>query len=119
MPITWEQESDNLIVARVDGEVGQSETVDFQDEVTPAIQAQGAMKLLFILDNFEGWAIDEGWEDSNFMDENDPFMKRIAIVGDEKWRDEALMFTLAGLRPVNIQYFIPEQEEAARAWLTE
>ena len=45
---------------------------------------------------------------------------RIAIVGDERWRSEALMFAGADLRRAPVEYFAGSSSEdgAARAWLT-
>ena len=119
MPITWEQETDKLIVARVNGKLANSEHRVFQEAVAPILQVQGDIRLLVVLDNFKGWEAGEEWGDMSFMDANDQHLVRFAIVGDEKWRDQTLMFTLAGLRPVNIHYFSLDQEAAARKWLAE
>ena len=118
MPIKWEQESTETLVARISGKLFRSEMQACQAAMTPIIQAHGNMRLLVILENFEGWAASHGWEDTSFADENDDYLSRFAFVGDEKWRDQALMFALAGLRPVEIQYFSSDQETAARKWLT-
>lgn len=117
MPITWEQESAGTLTARVSGKLTQSEMQACQTAITPIIQAHGKMCLLIVLEKFEGWAASRGWEDTSFADANDDYLSRLAFVGDEKWRDQALMFALAGLRPVEIQYFTSDQEAAARKWL--
>jgi hypothetical protein len=119
MPVNWEHESADLLVARINGELLKAELGEFQLAVAPIIQASGNMQLLVILEDFEGWEVGKGWEDTGFTDANDEYLSRFAIVGDEKWRDEVLMFSLAGLRPVGIQYFSSGEEAAARAWLTE
>ncbi len=113
------QESDEIIVARVDEKLTQSELREFQTAVAPIIQVQGNMRFLVVLDNFKGWEADEGWEDMSFMDANDQYLARFAIVGDQKWRDQILLFTLAGLRSVDIHYFSLDQEQEARMWLAE
>ncbi len=118
MPITWKQEPDDTLVARITGKLALPEIEEFQTAVEPIIRASGNIKFLAILDGFQGWAKGEGWENTDFADANDQFLSRFAIVGDEKWRDDALMFSLAGLRPVDIQYFPSGDEVAARAWLT-
>jgi hypothetical protein len=119
MTVKWEHESEHLLVARLRGKLAKLDIEDFQVDVAPILQASGNMKFLVILEDFEGWEAGKGWEDTSFADANDQFLSRFAIVGDEKWRDKALMFSLAGLRPVDIQYFTSENEAAARAWLTE
>ena len=117
MSLKWEHDSADLLVARVTGQLARSDIAEFQVAVEPIIQASGNMQFLVILEDFEGWEAGKGWEDTGFADANDQFLSRFAIVGDEIWRDKVLMFSLAGLRPVDIQYFSLDNEAAARAWL--
>lgn len=117
MPIKWKSESEHLLVARVNGKLATPEFEEFQGVVEPLLQASGNFKLLVILEGFEGWEAGEGWEDTSFAEANDQFLSRFAIIGGEEWRDKVLMFSLAGLRPVDIQYFSLDNEAAARAWL--
>jgi len=119
MPVKWEHEPSDLLVARINGKLAEAEIGEFQADVEPIIHASGNIKLLVILEDFEGWEVGKDWEDTGFDDANDQFLIRFAIVGDEKWRDKALMFSLAGLRPVDIRYFSSGEEVAARAWLAE
>ncbi len=119
MPITWEHESEHLLVAAVSGRMVTTDIGEFQKAVEPIVQASGHIQFLVILDNFEGWESGEGWEDTSFADANDQYLARFAIVGDEKWRDQILMFSLAGMRPVEIEYFAADKEAAARAWLAD
>lgn len=119
MPVKWEHESEHLLAARINGKLAKREIEEFQVAVEPILQASGNIKFLVILEDFEGWEGGKGWEDTGFADANDQFLSRFAIVGDEMWRDKALMFSLAGLRPVDIQYFSSDNEAAARAWLAE
>ena len=44
-------------------------------------------------------------------------MDKIAIVGDQKWEDMALLFTGKGIRRVPIEYFPPADLVKARTWL--
>jgi len=39
------------------------------------------------------------------------------IVGDEKWRDDALAFTAKGFRPTAIEFFPESRLGEARKWL--
>ena len=119
MSVNWEHESEHLLLARISGKLAKHEIEDFQVAVEPILQASGNVKFLVMLEDFEGWEAGKGWEDTSFADANDQFLSRFAIVGDERWRDKALMFSMAGLRPVEIQYFSSENEAAARAWLAE
>ncbi len=71
-----------------------------------------------ILEKFTGWEKAKGWEDNSFADRNDRYIEKMAIVGDSQWRDLVYAFTLKGLRPVPIEYFEANAEEAARQWLS-
>jgi hypothetical protein len=42
---------------------------------------------------------------------------RLAIVGDLRWRDKAVLFFLNAVGRFQIDYFKPEHEPLARAWL--
>lgn len=117
MAAQLEQESPHLVVARIQGKLSQSDLHTFQTEAAPLFKASGDMRFLVVLEDFAGWETGRGWEDASFAEENDQYLSKFAIVGEEEWRDKVLMFTLAGLRPVDIRYF--NDESAARAWLAE
>jgi hypothetical protein len=42
----------------------------------------------------------------------------MAIVGDEKWRDDALAFTAKGFRPTAIEFFPASRLNEAHTWLS-
>jgi hypothetical protein len=44
-------------------------------------------------------------------------VRRLALVGDLRWRDTVLLFFLSAVAKFQIEYFKPEQEDFARAWL--
>ena len=119
MPIDSRIENDNWIVFTVTGQLGKVEYDAILKDVESKIQEIGEIKLLVLLENFTGWEPAPGWEDTSFSERNDQFIKKYAIVGDAKWRDLVTVFTLKGLRPVPIQYFLPEQLAEARQWLAE
>lgn len=117
MPIACQFDKGNLAVLRVSGELGIDEYQKAQADLEAALKRLGSGRGLIILEDFTGWERAEGWEDVSFVERNDPFIKKLAIVGDEKWRDMAYTFTLKGLRPVPIEFFT--DESAARQWLDE
>jgi hypothetical protein len=99
------------------GKLGKEEFEKAQANCETAISKLGHIKILIIVKDFAGWEKTEGWEDTSFLERNDPYIKKMAIVGEEKWRDMAYLFTLKGLRPLPIEYFSEDQEDAARQWL--
>ena len=117
MAIEWQLEEGNVFVIRISGQMDRDELEEVQINCEAAIKKLGHVKILNILKDFAGWKKGQDWEDTSFSERNDPYIKKMAIVGDEKYRDMAYLFTLKGLRPVPIEYFADGQEDAARQWL--
>jgi len=117
MPVKWNLDSDNLVVFYVSGKLGKAEYLQIQSEIESVIKQIGQIRILVLLNDFDGWETASGWEDTSFVDRNDPYIKKFAIVGDQQWRGLVSAFTLQGLRPVPIEYFTEDKEAVARQWL--
>lgn len=116
MAIEWEIETDDLAIFHVSGKLGKDEYVKAQLEIGKTAKTAGKMKILIMLENFQGWQAEKGWGDTS-TEVVDQHITKMAIVGDEKWRDLVVTFTLKGLRPVSIEYFDSVNLDAARQWL--
>ena len=53
------------------------------------------------------------------MSKHSKEIEKIAIVGEEMWKDQAYAFTGKGFRPTAIEYFSPSERDQAVAWLEE
>jgi hypothetical protein len=113
--IEWKTEKDDLLVFRVSGKLSISEMGQAQSETDPILSAANNWKVMVVLSVFEGWSKEPGWENTSLIDETDKNVERMALVGPIEWRDQVEMFTLKGMRPLEIEYFTSEDE--ARAWL--
>lgn len=116
MTIEWEIENDDLAIFHVSGQLGKDEYVKIQSEIGAIAKEAGSIKILVLLDNFDGWQAEKGWGDTS-TEAVDPYITKMAIVGNEKWRDLVNAFTLKGLRPVSIEYFDSTKQDIARQWL--
>lgn len=119
MPIKMEIENNNRINFIVSGQLGKDEYDHMLVEIESIIRKVGEIYIFVSLENFSGWEANKGWEENSISERLDPFIKKFAIVGDEEWRDLVTVFTLKGLRPVPIEYFLPDQIIQAQQWLTE
>lgn len=117
MPINFELENTDIAVFRISGKLRLDEFQAAQRKCEEIIKNIGHVKILAITKNFEGWEKAEGWGDWSFADKNDPYIKKIAIVGEEQWRDLVYIFSGKGFRPVAIEYFESGKEKNARTWL--
>jgi hypothetical protein len=109
--------SDRVLTWRVSGQLKQSEFAAAQKQAAEIIQQQGKVRFLVLVENFTGIDQAGDWGDVSFPASHDPFIEKIAIVGDQKWENVALLFTGKGVRRVSIEYFPPADLEKARAWL--
>ena len=116
MPVSWERESDRLVICRIRGQLTLAEWKELNEGEDLPGQDRN-QRALVLLEDFKGWDRSEGWGDLDFVEENDKRLDRIAFIGPENWREPMEVFMLKGLRPVDIRYFPPEDESLARAWL--
>ncbi|MGR9036300.1 MAG: STAS/SEC14 domain-containing protein [Gammaproteobacteria bacterium] len=74
-------------------------------------------RLLVVTSNFEGWEKNDGWDDVGFLMDYGDAVAKIAIVGDERWKEQAFMFSGKGLRATEIEFFPPSQSKEAELWI--
>jgi hypothetical protein len=115
MPMEMRVEGQRLLVVRINGILRQAEFEECQRAAAEVIRAVGKVAALIVLDGFQGWEHRDEWGDMSFLFEHDNDIEKIAVVGQEKWREEVLMFTGAGLRHSSVRYF--NDSDSARAWL--
>ena len=109
----------NIYLVEVSKVLGINELRSMQKKCEEIIQKIGHIKILIVISDFVGWEKADGWEDNSFSERNDASIDKIAIVGDEKWQDLAYVFTVKGLRPVEIEFFEESKIASATQWLNE
>jgi hypothetical protein len=82
-----------------------------------AIEREGKVDALVILEAFEGWERRGDWGDVSFMMEQGQHIEKMAIVGDEKWHDDVVAFTAKGFRATAVEFFTPPRLHEALTWL--
>lgn len=117
MPFTIVDGTGPIINVKISGEIDKTEVTQIQAAALGAIQRCGKIRALFILDNFRGWKRDGNWGDISFMTQHDQEIFKIAVVGDEQWRDLVCAFLAKGFRAAAVEYFVPTDLPKARAWL--
>ena len=117
MPIAMHHEGDDTYRLDISGVLGGAEFRQCEAELARELERGGSAKLLCVLNQFEGWDPHSDWNQFGFYVRHGGAITRIAIVGDERWRDLTMMFASADLRRAPVEFF-PERDLArARAWL--
>ncbi len=119
MPIDLQHEGGNILRIELRGTMRQAEFARCQEQVLHEVSRVGPVRLLFTLDGFDGWDSQDNWHDLGFFVRHGDAIERIAIVGDERWRDLALMFAAADLRKAPVEFFSTQDLVNARSWLTQ
>ena len=117
MPVEVVDASGALLQAKVRGTLKRAEYDRMLQLAREIIMREGTMRVLVLLDGFEGWERHRDWGDVSFAIGEGRNIERMAIVGDEKWRDETLAFTAAGFRPTAIEFFAASRLADAKRWL--
>ena len=117
MAATLRHERDRIYRLDITGRLSKREFDDVQRQVAGQITAAGHIRLLVVLVGFEGWESGANWNDMNYYIKYGDAVERIAIVGDEAWRSEALMFAAADLRRGPVLFFPPGGDRDATTWL--
>ena len=107
----------SLVQIRLQGKLAKADYDRIIEVAREAIARERKIRVLAVLDGFTGWERHAGWGDLSFMMTDGENIEKMAIVGDEQWRDDAFAFTAAGLRPTAIEFFPPSRLAEARDWL--
>ncbi len=117
MPIALHHESGNTYRLDISGVLSREEFARSEAELTTALDRGGTAKLLCVLNGFQGWESGGDWHNLGFYVTHGDAITRIAIVGDERWRDLTMMFASADLRKAPVEFFPADQIARARDWL--
>ena len=116
MPIALHHEEDNTYRLEFSGRLESADYSRVEGELSAIVGEAGTVKLLCLLDEFEGFGRNVGSGLSFYATHGDQ-ITRIAIVGTERWRQQAMMFAVAGLRKAPVQFFLDTDLAKAREWL--
>lgn len=110
---------DGIVSLTLGGTLSQAALAEVQQAMAHIIRAQGKVRILVLAREFTGWERGGDWDDFSFQAEYDPFIEKMAIVGDRRWEDLALIFAAKDLRRFPIEYFASGEQGKAEAWLKE
>lgn len=109
----------NLAVVRASGVLMRTEADSAKHVLHRHMQEHGRIYALIVIEegfsNLEAFVSWDDIEVDRYLQQN---VLRMALVGDLRWRDSALLFFLSAVAKFQMEYFKPEQEELARVWLT-
>jgi hypothetical protein len=109
-------EPPDVLVATVTGTLTMGDQVRIVEWIRASIRDGGSVRVLVRLDRFAGWVpTDAAIDPAALWLHDDEPVRKMAIVGDRRWKHGVLTMAAQPVRGIPIDYF--ETETAARAWL--
>jgi hypothetical protein len=109
--------SEGVVEFAVTGKLTEQDLASAQQSAADVIRGHGKVRILINAEGFDGWEQGGSWDDFSFEEEFDPYIGKMAIVGDRKWEELVLIFSNKAFRQFPIEYFGSSESEQARAWL--
>ncbi len=108
--------SDKLIEVRLSGKLTREAYEAFVPATEEYIQQRGKVRMLVIMEGFQGWESGAAWEDTKFAYRHFRDIERLVMVGESQW--EKWMTTFC--RPftmAKVKYFDVSEIDQARQWI--
>jgi len=115
MSVDAREEGTDIVRITLRGRIAPADHAALLFFVTRATEGGRRVRLLVVLENFEGWTGDEEWGDDALRLESDAPIVKAAIVGEPRWKEQVYAFVARPFRKTPIEYF--DDEAAARSWL--
>jgi hypothetical protein len=109
---------DGIVHTRLSGVMTHADQQALEGLAKSLIDGGSKVRLLVTLEDFEGWSRDSAWgDDLGFQIDYGNEIVRVAVVGDQQWKDQALMFLGKGFRETEIEFFLPDSLARAKDWI--
>ena len=108
---------DGVISVRVTDLLRLADQEAVQTLITELIEKGKKPRLLVVIDHFQGWERNAKWDDVGFLVEYGDDIEKIAVVADERWKDQAFLFAGKGFRATEIEFFPLSALQEAEYWV--
>ena len=109
--------TDSLVHARIRDVMRGTDQKMLESVAVELIEKGKKVRLLAVLENFKGWEKGGAGADLGFMMDHYDDIVKMAIVGDERWKEETLLYVGKGLRSTEIEFFPPSSLKQAEEWV--
>lgn len=107
-----------IVEVKVSGKLTAEDYNRFAPEMEELIDSHGKVRLLFVMEDFDGWDAGAMWEETKFDFKHAKNLERVAMAGTEKWHEWVTRLCRV-FNAVECRYFDISQVHEARAWLRE
>lgn len=105
-----------ILEARVSGTLTKENYEALENEFERALEAGAKIRIIIILDNFDGWTMKAMWEDVKFDVKHFNDVDRIAVVGDTT-AGKIVTTLFKPFTAAEVRYFEAAEDKAAHDWI--
>jgi hypothetical protein len=110
------QNGGNLLLIHASGKLSKEDYRDFVPQFDQLIEQHGKVRVLFEMNDFQGWQPVALWEDTKLGFKHFGDIERVALVGEKRWQHWMSRFCAPFTR-AEVRYFDRANEPAAEEWL--
>lgn len=119
MPIEFAESVEaDLLEVKVSGKLTSADYETFVPAVEGMIAEVGKIRILFVMEDFEGWDAGAAWEDTKFAMEHYHDIRKLALIGETSW-ERWMAIICQPFTTAEIRFFSPDQRAEAIEWLAE
>ncbi len=112
------ESQDRFFFIKASGKLTDADYKALVPQLEGAIDRHGSIRLLFDMEDFEGWSLQAAWDDLAFGIKHSNDFERVALLGDKRW-EELSAKVMDRVMGGEIRYFDLADVNAARAWIEE
>ena len=116
MPLEFEEVKGNIVVMRASGKLTDDDYEVFVPYMEHLIDRWGRLRMLFLMDEFEGWDLASAWEEFKFELKHMKDLKRVAVVGENTWEQWATKLSKI-FTGTDVRWFERSKADEARTWI--
>jgi hypothetical protein len=112
--------SDHVIHVRISGTMLVSDQRAIQHLVETLPDDGEKLRVLATLEDFQGWEKSEEWaDDIGFLLGHGDRIGKMALIGEDRWKDDLLLFAGKGFRDAAVEFFPDGSRKEAEDWVRE
>jgi hypothetical protein len=116
MPLEFTQTEGNFVEVKASGLLVDEDYDKFVPYMEHLIERWGKLRMLFDMQECTGWSPTGAWHELKFQSKHRKDLKKVAVVGDEKWAEWATRFSKL-FTGSDVRFFDASDVEDARAWI--
>lgn len=106
-----------VLYVKISGVMSLADQKAMQTAGMGLIAQSGKVRVHVTLEGFQGWEKGVDWGDVDFLMAHGNDVERIAIVGDDRWKDQLFAYVGKGFRRTDIEFFPASSAKEAESWI--